>query len=320
MNFYASQEYLEVLAEVYFSGHRTRVADVRVGDDVLRLLEVDRKRVITKALFLDYHEPLCEAEIRAPTRSLDFAEPVSRGVIEIDRWTQGAFPGHDLAPYVDWSMFPTWDDYKTFLISRQRGLVRDRERRRRRLAENVGELVFRMDDPEDDVIELARRWKSHQLQETGQQDYFADPKAIAFLKLLRQKGLITSSSLRASGRLLSTWIGFVHDHVWSGWVFTFDPQLAKYSVGHQLLTSMLEESHRLKHRQFDFSIGPESYKMLYATHGRILGPVGQTPVLKRAYTRVKHEAQMRTPSLFARARTIKRAIGAMRERSRRALS
>lgn len=308
MNFYASPEYLEVLAEVYFSGHRTRVVDVRIGKDVLRLLEVDDSRVITSAQFLDYHEPLNDADIRTPIRSYGYAESVSRSVIELAQWDPVAFPGLDLAPYVDWSAFPTWNDYQAHIVTRQRGIVRDRERRGRRLAEKVGELVFSMDDAQDDVVELALQWKSRQLRETGQRDYAADPKTVEYLKLLRQKGLITSSTLRASGRLLSAWIGFVHDRVWSGWIFTYDPALAKYSVGHQLLSAMLEESHRLKHLQFDFSIGAESYKMLYATHGRLLGPIGRPPVMRQIYASVMRVALQRTPSLLEHARTLKRAI------------
>ena len=308
MNFYASSQYLDVLAEVYFSGRRTRVVDVRIGDDVLRLLEVDRKQVITSAQFLDYHEPLRPEETRAPPRDFAFADAVSRRVIELAQWDPAAFPRLELAPYVDWSMFPTYEDYKTYLVTRQRGIVRDRERRGRRLAETVGELVFTMDDTQDDVVELAMRWKSAQLRETGQRDYCADPKTAAFFAMLRQRGLLTSSTLRASGRLLSAWLGFVHEGVWSGWIFTYDPELSKYSAGHQLLSAMLEESHRRKHLQFDFSIGPESYKMLYATHGRLLGPIGRTPVFQQVYSRMIIEAGKRTPSLLARARTLKRAV------------
>lgn len=308
MNFYASPEYLEVLAQVYFKGRRTRVADVRIGDDVLRLLQVDNKRLITNALFLDYHEPLREEEIHNATDQSGYAEFVVRRVIESAEWDPAVFPGFELAPYVDWSKFPTYDDYKTFLLTRQKGLVRERERRGRRLAEKVGELVFSMDDTQEDVLELAGQWKSRQLRETGLRDYFSDPKTAEYLGLLRQKGLLTSSTLRAKGRLLSAWIGFVYDGVWSGWIFTYDPELAKYSVGHQLLSAMLEESYRRKHREFDFSTGAESYKMPYATHGRLLGPVGRPPLQQRILARVKDEAKTRNPKLFEMARSFKRAL------------
>lgn len=104
------------------------------------------------------------------------------------------------------------------------------------------------------------------------------------------------------------WLGFIHDRVWSGWVFAYDPEFAKYSVGHRLLGSMLEESHRRGHREFDFSTGAEAYKMPYATHGRLIGPVGRAPLRQRIVARAKDEAKARTPDLFERARAIKRAL------------
>ncbi|NNK91472.1 MAG: GNAT family N-acetyltransferase, partial [Acidimicrobiia bacterium] len=110
-----------------------------------------------------------------------------------------------------------------------------------------------------------------------------------------------SSTLRADGRLISVWLGFVHDDVWSGWIFAYDPDPAirKYSAGKQLLHSMLEESHRLGHREFDFSIGDEDYKWFFATHARVLGPVGQPPISERVRTSAR-EAKRFTKQVLAR--------------------
>ncbi len=306
MNFYASPEYLDVLAEVYFARRRTRVADVRIGQKVLRLLEVDRKRLITRAQFLDYHEPLRDEEIHAPIRAHGFAECVSRGIVELTPGKAEDWPGFELAPFVDWSRFPSFDDYRAFITAHHRGLVRERERRGRRLAEVLGEPEFRMDDPEEDVLLFARRWKSRQLRQGGLADYFSDAKTLEYFRTLRARGLLTSSSLRASGRLLAIWIGFVFDCTWSGWVFTYDPELAKYSPGHQLLSRMLEESHRRGHRAFDFSTGAENYKMLYATHGRLLSSIGRLPLERRIVDHAK--ARLRSSRWFPSARAVKRAI------------
>jgi hypothetical protein len=313
MNFYASREFLDVVAEVYCKGRESRVADVRVGDEVLRLLEVDRKRLFTNAVFLDYHEPLRDDEIRAPTREHDFVERVSRDIVELGPDGLEEPQGFQLAPFVDWSRFSTFKDYEAFLLARQRRLVRERERRARRLADQLGKLVFRMDDPAEDVLALAREWKSHQLRETGLRDIFAEPETNECLDLLRQRGLMTSSTLRAAGRLLAVWIGFVHERTWSGWIFAYDRELAKYSPGHQLLSAMLQESYRLGHREFDFSTGAEDYKMLYATHGRLLGPVGRPPVRRRVYAYAKEQAERRAPQVLAGARAVKSSIEARSE-------
>jgi CelD/BcsL family acetyltransferase involved in cellulose biosynthesis len=301
MNFYASHDYIEAVAEVYFKGRKTSVEDVRIGDDVLRLLVVDNSHVVTSAVFLDYHQPLQQSEIGETTRRFGHAKAVARRVIELAEWRPGEFEGLELAPFIDWSKFATYDEYQAYILQRNKGLIRDRERRGRRLAEAFGEIVFKMDDDRDDVFETARIWKTQQLRESGLKNWFADGTIAEFLKLLRQRGALKASTLRASGRLLAVWIGFVHDGVWSGWIFTYDPDLAKYSVGHQLLNAMLEESFRLKHREFDFSTGGESYKMIYATHGRIIGPIGRPPLARQLIALAKKEVKRRSPKLVEMA-------------------
>lgn len=292
MKFYSSPEYLALVSEAYFKGLRTSVEDVRIEQDVLRLLVVDDRRVITDVAFLDYHEPLAQAEIRWPTRTHGYARWVTRGVIEASDRDAHALPELETAPYVDWSKFPSFDAYTTFVKTRRKGIVKEHERRRRRLAEKFGELTFSVDDRRDDVFELARRWKRQQLLATGANDYLANPQNVEYLRLARERGVLLSSTLRAGGRLLSVWMGFIHDDVWSGWVFAYDhdPELRKYSPGHQLLRSMLEESHRRKHREFDFSIGSEEYKWVYASHARLLGPIGRAPLPQRVVTLAKQRA------------------------------
>jgi CelD/BcsL family acetyltransferase involved in cellulose biosynthesis len=54
---------------------------------------------------------------------------------------------------------------------------------------------------------------------------------------------------------------------------------------------MLEESHRLGHTQFDFSIGGEEYKWVYATHARLLGPLGRPPLKTRVLAAAKQQAK-----------------------------
>ncbi|ABD86236.1 GNAT family N-acetyltransferase [Rhodopseudomonas palustris] len=308
MNFYASEHYLDAVAAVYFKGQRARIEDVQIGDEVLRLLVVNDKRVITRHQFLDFHQPLLETETRGATRNGRYAPAVARRVIERTQWDPAQFPGLELAPYVDWSQFPEYDDYKAYLLKHHKSLVRDRERRGRSLAAAHGELVFTMNDTQADVFDAAQRWKSRQLRDSGLADYFAAPHTMEFLEALRSRGQLVASTLRASGQLLSLWIGFVHDRTWSGWIFTYDPAFRKYSVGHQLLSFMLSESHRLGHREFDFSIGSEDYKMIYATHGRVLGSIGQPPLGQRLIGYAKDELRDRTPKLFDAARNLKKRI------------
>jgi hypothetical protein len=310
MNFYASPGYLGAVAATYFGGRDAQLEDVRVGDARLRLLVLDNGRVITDAMFLDYHEPLGSQVAERPRRSASDAKSVVQGTIDIEAWEPGVQPGLDLAPFVDWSAFSSFANYQAHVLARGRGLVRERERRGRRLAEHMGALVFTADDTGDDVLAFARRWKSEQLRASGLRDYFADGKAMALLQNLQRRGLLTMSTLRGGGRIAAAWIGFIHDGVWSGWVFAFNPALRKYSAGHQLLRAMLEESFHRIHREFDFSTGAEEYKMLYATHGRVLGPLGRPPLAQRVLARAKDVARRRAPALYDAARTLRGTLAA----------
>jgi len=313
MSFFSSPEFLAVVAEVYFKGQRTSIENVRVAGEALRLLVVDDKLVTTKSQFLDYHVPL-QGDIGSAAREIPYAPLVVRGVVQQAEWESGAYSDFEPAPYLDWSLFSTFDEYRAFIKKRRKGSVQKLERLRRRLVENVGELAFCMDDKQDDAIELAWRWKSQQLRDTGEVDYFADPRNVEFFYALRAKNLLTASTLRAAnGRLLSVWLGFVHDNVWSGWIFTYDrdPEIGHYSPGHQLVQSMLEQSHRLKHREFDFSIGSNEYKWIYATHVRLLGPLGRTPMQERIFALARQEAKrMLSPNsrLHGMARTLHRRL------------
>ncbi len=308
MNFYASPEYLESVAEVCCKGKPWRIDDVRIDGRVLRLLVIGKKRLLTNVRFLDYHVPLQDSEIHSAVPGTAYAKSVALGVMKLSECKAGAAKGLELAPYVDWSRFPTYNDYKAFILSRNRGLVRERERRGRRLAETFGESVFRMHDELDNVLPLAQQWKGRQLLETGSENWIIDPQVTEFLNVLRRKGLLVCSTLRVSARVAAVWIGFIYQGCWSGWIFTHDPQLAKYSVGHHLVNAMLEESYKLKHREFDFSEGAEDYKMIYATHVRLLGPIGGRPLGQRLKLRAKEVVKQSVPKLLQLAQYLKKEI------------
>ncbi len=306
MNFYATRDYLDVIAEVYFKGRHASIEDVRIGSDVFRLLVVDGKHVVTSAQFLDYHEPLDTSEIGTITRETNYADFVARDIIAPDQWDQYRFKGFEAAPFIDWSMFPSYDDYATYLHGRNKRFARTHANRKRKLVDAFGELSFKMDDDQDDVLDLVRLWKKRQLRNSGEIDYYADPKTMEYLDLLRRRGRLLSTTLRAAGRLVSASLGFVHDGIWVCWVFAFDPKLANYSCGHHLLHEMFKESYRLGHRQFDFSIGGEDYKMIYATHIRLLGTIGQPPLPRRVGAWAKRELRERTPSMFQVVKHLKK--------------
>jgi hypothetical protein len=308
MNFYATRGFLDAAAAIYFKGRDTAIADVRIGNDTLRLLVVDGRRIVTKLQFLDFHQPLAPSEIGETVRSGRFAENVVRGTIVCGDAAVKDGKG-EIAPYVDWSDFGDFDAYRELVLNRHRGFVRDRERRRRRLIADHGELTFAMNDTADDVFAFAQKWKSRQLRETDHDDFFARPQTAEFLALLRERNLLVSSTLRVGGNLIAVWIGFIYEGCWSGWIFTYDPAYRKFAAGHQLLASMLEESFRCGHREFDFSAGSDDYKLTYATHVRLLGTIGRPPLSRIVAEGAKNGLRQWAPGLFRTARRAKKAIG-----------
>lgn len=278
MNFFASPAYLAVVADVYFGGRSTRVADVRFGGKVLRVLIVDDRQVASEVPFLDYHLPLRPEEWGPVERRHAYAPRVAQGVVS--REQRHSIPaGFIASPYVDWSSFSSYEDYLAQRDDLHHRTIKKHRRFKVRLAEDFGALEFAADDRRRDVLALALEWKSAQFIETGERDLFADACNVRFFEELRDRGLLVASTLRASGRLLSVWLGFVHDGVWSGWIFAYDhdPALRPYSVGHHLMQSMLAYSFASGHREFDHSVGGQDWKWKYATHARLIGPLGIPP-------------------------------------------
>ena len=310
MNLFSSPEFLKAIADTWYKGRKAAVEDVRVGGETLRLLVIDGKEVVTHVRFLDYHIPIKGHAAPETARKVAAAPYVERGIVTQAEWEAGVEDTVLPSPFVDWSLFPTHDDFRKFFKSRKKDSVRKLERLRRRLEEKVGTLQFTVNDDRHDVLEFARHWKGQQLRATGEADYCADPKTTEFFELLRTRRLLTASTLRtADGKLLSVWLGAIHDKVWSGWIFTYDhtPEIAYFSPGHQLVQMMLEESHRLGHRAFDFSIGSSEYKWMYATHVRLLGWLGRPPLMRRVFDRARRQAK-RVVSASPRLRRMTRSV------------
>src|SRR3954463_15131767 len=113
MNFYASDVYLETLANVYFSGKPTRIEDIEVHGEVYRLLVVGGRRVITSWYFMDYLEPLPRTQARAPKKRSLFLDNVVRETVTIEQWQLPEFARSGRpAPFVDFTGFGSYADYR----------------------------------------------------------------------------------------------------------------------------------------------------------------------------------------------------------------
>ncbi len=308
-NLYTDPAFLEVVADVYHAGRACRLRDHTVGDEVFRLIDVDGAGPLVTQTFIDFHEPIGLLPAQAPKlASLPRLAGAARGMQTLDEFRQQ--PGWEVsegAPTVLWQEFGSWEDYLALLQSR-RVLSEDR-RRRRKLGETIGTLEFRAHDDAADVLPTCFDWKSRRDRSLDRHDLFADARNRRFFDELQARGLLRASTLRGGGRLLAIWLGAVHSAHWTGWVFTFNPapELARFSPGRQLVYAMLEESWRSGHREFDFSIGMEPYKLSFATHVRPIGLAGSPAPMQRA-VQVARALLARYPSLHDRARALRRRL------------
>jgi len=305
---YADPAFLEVVASVYHPGRNCRLRDYAVNGDVFRLLHVDGAGPLVTQTFIDFHESIARHPDGPRLASLPRLPGAARGIQPLDEFRQR--PGWEDAqgaPTVLWQDFATWADYLTLLQSRH--VLSPDRRRRRRLCETVGEPEFRVHDDAPDVLPTCFDWKSRRDLSLGRADLFVDPRHRRFFHELGERGMLRASTLRGGGRLLAIQLGAVHRAHWTGWVFAFNPapEMARYSLGQQLLHSILEESYRSGHEEFDFSIGLEPYKLKFATHVRPIGLAGSPAPMQRA-AQAARAFLARHPDLHDMARALRRRL------------
>jgi hypothetical protein len=306
LNFFASDPFLSAAKVAYFTHRSLEPAYVRVGGRVFRFLVENGKKPISNFTFLDYQEPV---EVQSGQKIIDRNTYVNHAVLDFittEEWHANNFKaqGYGAAPTVVWKDFASYEAFLDFIKPRCGQQMKEDNRRKRRLAQDLGELQFTWNDQAEDVFPLTFRWKSAQLAAMGQPDPFAKREAWIFFEELRQKGALSAATLRAGERLVASWFGALWEGRFYGWIAAYDSALGKYSPGKQLLHLLLEESFKAKHLEFDFSLGDEPYKWNYATHVRKLGPVGTPPLARQL--KLSATSLLEKSGVLRAARTLKR--------------
>jgi CelD/BcsL family acetyltransferase involved in cellulose biosynthesis len=120
---------------------------------------------------------------------------------------------------------------------------------------------------------------------------FADPRNVALFRRLRERGVLQVNSLSAGDKVLAAHFASWHDGRTTWWVPAYDPEYGKFSPGRLLLEELMKTSFERKDTEFDFLIGAEPYKFMYATHNRVIAPVGTPPLKDVVVARAKKEAK-----------------------------
>ncbi len=301
VNIYTSPEFLDVIAKVYFPAQHCVPRDYNVAGRMFRLLTVDGHPPVLNQTFVDMHEPVSVHPKTPRMPSLPRLAGVSHGIVSLDDFKHDPAWNHWMgAPTILWDRFPAWSDYLKLLTERR--VLAEDQRRFRRLQDVLGPVEFTVDDQANDVLPTCYAWKSARDRALERTDLFASAANRRFFSELRSQGLLHASTLRAGGTLLAIWLGAMYQGRWTGWVFAFNPasSLNKYSLGRQLLYPMLEHSHRAGHREFDFSIGMEPYKLQFATHVRPIGTIGEHSVAS-----VMSQLLKKQPWVHQQARTLR---------------
>jgi CelD/BcsL family acetyltransferase involved in cellulose biosynthesis len=309
MNIFTTDQFLETAGELYFPHRKRRIEVCRLEGRRLRLLILDGRDVASTMNFYDFPQPL-----------LDAKGPVDRDIPWLPRTVvhttaiaerKPEQPGQQPSPYIDWKKHATWADFEGEWKTRAISKSNDSPRQRRRLEKEVGPLKFTFDDPSPEVFDACIAWKSGQYRATGLTDMFQNPLNVALFRRLKEKKVLAVSSLFAGDTLLAAHLGGFHDGRFSWWIPSYDSQFHKYSPGRLLLEDILKASFERGDLEFDFLIGDEAYKFQYATHNRVIGPVGTPPLRHLIQTKARSKAKAwleKNPKALALAKDVRQRI------------
>lgn len=280
--FFSSDEFFAAVANALYPGRSHAGRYVTVEGRTFRVLQIGGREVVGNVWrFPLRYEPL-QPPPGEPLRAVPFLPHVCLEVVPADIARGSPASGPVPSPYVDWTDFESWPQYLERVVAhRPGGRAGSLDRDRRYLARDVGPVSFSFDD-EPAALAQAFAWKSAQVRRAGYRDRFSDPGTASLYDQLRRRGLLNVSTLRAGDRIAAVWAGTAWHGQYLARLTAYDQRLSRYSPGAILLHRLLEHRLTSGDREFDFLLGREPYKWNYATHARLVGPIGREPLAARA--------------------------------------
>ena len=275
-NLFSSASFTEALALAYFPMQRVMLKTFTLGGRTWRIPCVGSDRTLTEFPFVDFFES--EEATSEVAESISYLPHACHGVATSEEWqAQHMIERFDPAPYVDWTAFATWDSYAGLLGARNRKHASDSRRRRRKLGEELGTPTFTLRSSRPEDLDLCLRWKSEKCLAAGVHDPFENPAHRVFFHQMLDRGMLWVSTLAVDERVIAVHIGALRDGRFYSWIPGYDATLGTYAPGRLLFEDLLQCSYERGDRQFDFLIGDEPYKWEYATHTRLIAPLGHNP-------------------------------------------
>jgi CelD/BcsL family acetyltransferase involved in cellulose biosynthesis len=208
----------------------------------------ESRRVIGRPIGQEISD--CQGLVHAPGLTVD-ARRLLQGsrllLFEYDSLSadQAAFAPHhavvEPSPVID--LRAGWPAY---LEDRRRtgDLVRQAERKQRRMTRELGEERFELDDRDPDAAAAVRRWKSAQYERTDAWDRFEVPWIAGAVDDLLESAApgcrAVVSTLRAGDRLLAAHLGLRSERVLAWWFPAYDVEQARHSAGVLLALRLAE--------------------------------------------------------------------------------
>lgn len=290
MNFYSSDAFCEAFAAAYFPSDNVKSQFFELGGQLWRIPVINQTTPVTEMAFhskmLDFYEPRSPDSIPNDivVKPIRYIPQVSHAMVTAEAWLNGTLSQtYEPAPTILWKDFKDWPAFVQFVQARKsKKFFTDSRRRRNKLEEAVGPLHFVLSDQRPEVLATCMQWKSEQYRSTGEFDDFSQGETVRLFEQLAARNLLMVSSLNSQMGTIAIDINLYADGRLYSWISAYDRKYSNYSPGRLLLLASLESSFKQGHREFDFLIGDESYKWIYATHTRLIAPLGQPPLITQA--------------------------------------
>jgi hypothetical protein len=278
--FFSSRWFLEASADTLHAGSGARPGTVEVSGLRFDTLLLPNGLALSNPMS-DFLEPRASGQPALGTvlrvRSLPRVALERVAVSGPSAARAGVVP----SPCIDWRCFDSWDAFVSATAERDWRAFKITPRKRRKLARSFGPVRLELDVLDHDLVELALAHKARQLRRTGGLDRFASRRVRQLVHRLVEERHLTLSVLFAGERPVAFALAHWAPRRLFSWIVSYDPEAAAGSPGTQLYEGMMRASWDRGHEEFDFLIGAEPYKYHYATHERLVGPLGRATASQR---------------------------------------
>lgn len=261
---YFDLRYVEAAGDVAPGG---RLAVIHRAGTVVGFLPYQRRGATLQPLaapLSDFH-----GVVAAPAADIDLVEVVRALGVDRARFTglitdlagSGGRARHAMAADLS-------GGFEAYEAGRSAAFLKDKRRRARALARDHGSVVFTLDHPTPELLDLVIARKRAQIQRTHQHDIFACGWTETLLRRLdaidEPDFGLKLAVLRAGDRVIAAELGLTSGARHHLWFPIYDPAFAKYSPGALMTLETLRAATGQGISRVDFGPSEELYKEDFA--------------------------------------------------------